>query len=105
VEAVHFEEHRLPPLQLSIIVQTPPASIMSAFTDRPQVRWDVHALIMELNELIVHFESRVTHADQSEVERAGYQPHAGMFNNAQSTTIHGGAFYFILGNVSHISPA
>jgi hypothetical protein len=34
------------------------------------------------------------------VERAHYQPHAGLFNSAQSITISGGIFNFIQGNVS-----
>jgi hypothetical protein len=38
--------------------------------------------------------------DLGRVERAHYQPHAGMFNSAQNITISGGVFNFIQGNVS-----
>jgi hypothetical protein len=43
---------------------------------------------------------RLPSIDPRQVERAHYQPHAGMFNGAQNTTISGGVFYFIQGNVS-----
>jgi hypothetical protein len=46
-----------------------------------------------------------THRDAipRRVERGHYQPHAGMFNSAQSITISGGVFNFIQGNVSSMS--
>jgi hypothetical protein len=55
---VRFEARRPPPVRLFIIMWTPLASIVNVATDRPQVRWDVHVLIMELNKVIIHFGSR-----------------------------------------------
>jgi hypothetical protein len=43
---------------------------------------------------------RLPGTDPRQVERAHYQPHAEMFNGAQNTTINGGVFYLIQGNVS-----
>ena len=43
-----------------------------------------------------------THPNPKGMERVGDQSPAGMFNSAQHTTIHGGVFFLVQGNVSNV---